>query len=127
MDNSSKKYRKPTKTEKTYLKSAKRDIKGKTLSEAQKTSLKKDMDVVGGQHSNVHQKPKSQRDAAIRRKEENIKALTETRLGQRVQKLSDKRGGEYNVQKMQYDIDVAKQNSSFKNNSKVFDKFNRRG
>jgi hypothetical protein len=124
-----KKYRKPTETEKVYLKSAKRDIKRKPLNEAQETALGNLNTPKSGMHSSMDQTSKSQREAAIRRGEQKLKALTETKLGERVQKISEKKGGEktkleYNPTYVQSEIDRAKSLSSFKNNSPIHDKFN---
>jgi hypothetical protein len=124
-----KKYRKPTETEKVYLKSAKRDIKRKPLNEAQETALG-NYTPKSGMYSSMDQTSKSQREAAIRRGEQKLKALTETKLGERVQKISEKKGGErtkleYNPTYIQSEIDRAKSLSSFKNNSPIHDKFNK--
>jgi hypothetical protein len=123
-----KKYRKPTETEKVYLKSAKRDIKRKPLNEAQETALG-NYTPKSGMYSSMDQTSKSQREAAIRRGEQKLKALTETKLGERVQKISEKKGGEktkleYNPTYIQSEIDRAKSLSSFKNNSPIHNKFN---
>lgn len=124
------KYRKASDTEKRYLKAAKRDIKGKRLSPEQEVALGSDNQPKSGMHSSMDQASKSQREAAIRREEARLKALTETKLGERVQKLSAKKGGErtrleYDPVYIQSEIDRAKSISSFKNNSPVHDIFNK--
>ena len=128
-DTDKKNYRKPSATEKYYLKTAKRDIKGKSLNAEQKKAIAGGMQPKSGMYSSMDQSAKSQREAAIKREETRLKALTETKLGERVQKLSAKKGGErtrlqYDPNYIQSEIDRAKSISSFKNNSPVHNIFN---
>jgi len=130
METNDKNYRKPSAIEKNYLKTAKRDIKGKPLSEEQKKTIAGGMQPKSGMYSSMDQSAKSQREAAIKREETRLKALTETKLGEKVQKLSAKKGGErtrlqYDPNYIQSEIDRAKSISSFKNNSPVHNIFNK--